>query len=76
MNKRLLKRKLTSLIDGEPLGEELTILYKNPVTGVTEVLYQSPAAKGLEVQVDDPKTGQTFLKLRDHEHKEDTQKQA
>jgi negative regulator of sigma E activity len=45
MNKKQLKRRLSSLIDGELLGEELTILYKNPATGVTEVLYQSPGSQ-------------------------------
>jgi hypothetical protein len=71
-----LKRKIAQLLDGEEAGDSLTIIYHNPVTGVAEILYQSPAVTSLQIEVDDPKTGQTFLKLRNHEQTAGSQKQG
>lgn len=50
MSKHTLKRKINDLIDGTPEGDDITILYHNPVTNEVEVLYQSPAAKRLEAE--------------------------
>jgi hypothetical protein len=50
MSKHTLKKKISDLIAGTPEGDDITILYHNPVTGEVEVLYQSPAAKRLEAE--------------------------
>lgn len=64
MSKHTLKRKINDLIDGTPEGDDITILYHNPVTNEVEVLYQSPAAKRLEAE---EKKKQSNLKPTDHE---------
>jgi len=71
-----LKRKIAQLLNGEEAGDSLTIIYHNPVTGEAEILYQSPAVKNVEIEVDHPKTGETFLKLRNHDPKAGSQEQG
>jgi len=72
MSKTALRKRIDSLLDNVPEGEEIIIYYTNPVTGLTEVLYQSPAVQRLEVDVDSPATAETFIKLRNHEQKGST----
>lgn len=74
-SKAQLRRKIAQILNGEE-GEELTIIYHNPVTGEAEILHQSPAVKKVEIGVDDPKTGETFLKLRNHDPKAGSQEQG
>jgi hypothetical protein len=66
VTKAQLKKKLRNLLKGESLGETLTIIYHNPATGEAEILFQSPAVKGLQIEVDGPATAETFIKLREH----------
>jgi len=72
MSKTALRKRIDSLLDNVPEGEEIIIYYVNPVTGLTEVLYRSPAAQRLEVETDSPATAETFIKLRSHEQKGST----
>jgi TusA-related sulfurtransferase len=67
MSKIALRKKITNLLDNVPDGEVIEIFYTNPVSGETKLIYQSPAAKGLQVEVDSPATAETFNKLRNHE---------
>jgi DNA-binding beta-propeller fold protein YncE len=68
MNKTVLRKKINNLLDGIPEDvDDITIYYVNPFTQEKTLLYQSPAAKGLQVEVDDPATAETFNKLRNHE---------
>lgn len=63
MSKTALRKKISNLLDNVPDGEVIEIYYTNPATGETKLIFQSPAAKGLQIEVDDPKTGETYLKL-------------
>ena len=46
MSKTALRKKINNLLDGMPEDvDDITILYVNPITQETTVLYQSPAAK-------------------------------
>lgn len=68
MNKTVLRKKINNLLDGIPEDvDDITIYYVNPFTQEKTLLYQSPAAKGLQVEVDDPATAEPFNKLRNHE---------
>ncbi|HNR13640.1 MAG TPA: hypothetical protein PKM59_10025 [Thermodesulfobacteriota bacterium] len=43
MSKARLRRKIKELVTGEPDGDYIEkILYHNPVTGQTEVLWENP----------------------------------
>lgn len=76
MSKTALRKKITNLLDNVPDGEVIEIYYTNPETGETKLIYQSPSAKGLQVEVDDPATAETFNKLRNHEQTAGSQKQG
>lgn len=67
MSKTTLRKKITNLLDNVPDGEVIEIYYTNPETGETKLIFQSPAAKGLQIEVDSPATAETFIKLRNHE---------
>ena len=46
MSKTALRKKINNLLDNVPEDvDDITILYVNPITQETTVLYQSPAAK-------------------------------
>ena len=68
MNKTALRKKINNLLDGIPEdAEDITIYYVNPFTQEKTLLYQSPAARRLDIEVDSPATAETFIKLRNHE---------
>jgi len=68
MSKTALRKKINNLLDGMPEDvEDITIYYVNPFTQEKTLLYQSPAARALQVEVDSPATAETFIKLRSHE---------
>ena len=67
MSKTALRKKITNLLDNVPDGEVIEICYTNPETGETKLIFQSPAAKGIQIEVDSPATAETFKKLRNHE---------
>jgi len=46
MSKQQLLKKIKELVTGEPDGDYIEkILYRNPVTGQTEVLWENPVYK-------------------------------
>lgn len=68
MNKAVLRKKINNLLDGMPEDvDDITIYYVNPFTQEKTLLYQSPAARRLDIEVDSPETAETFIKPRSHE---------